>query len=297
LASKRINYKRVLLKKIILANPLPGIAIVFAAFFVLPIAASMLPLDQLLRNFLVVALLLLLSFLLYKKQGSNLSQLGIDSRPWNLLQLPIGLLLGIAFFCVLLFFQSRYNGIGISLNPDASYPLILYGLLLALPGVLMEELIFRGYCLQRSVQGIGFARANIFLAFFFVVWHWIAFNAWGNYGLMLSLVTTAFGHLLFAVAITRSKTLFLPIGIHLGNNWASRNLFSFQEMGTAVNTAPSKDSLFRISTSATEFSTLHTVGSYLITFSCFLICTGIVILLYKRKRVDESSHSSERIDE
>jgi hypothetical protein len=86
---------------------------------------------------------------------------------------------------------------------------------------------------------------------------------------MLSLVTTAFGHLLFAVAITRSKTLFLPIGIHLGNNWAQRNLFSFQEMGTAVNTAPAKDSLFRIKTSATEFSTFHTVGSYLITFACF----------------------------
>jgi membrane protease YdiL (CAAX protease family) len=132
-----------------------------------PIAASILPLDQLLRNFLVVALLLLLSYLLYKKQGSNLSRLGIDSRPRNIFQLPIGLLLGILFFCMLLFFQSLYNGISISLNPNASYPLILYGLLLALPGVLMEELIFRGYCLQKSVQGCGFCMGQYFSRFLF----------------------------------------------------------------------------------------------------------------------------------
>lgn len=273
------------MKKLFFANNLLGIAIVFAVFFIIPIVASMLPLDQLSRNFLVVALLLLLSFLLYKKEGSNLSRLGINFQSRNLFQFPAGLLLGIVFFCGLLFFQSLYNGMSISLNPDASYPFILYGFLLALPGVLMEELIFRGYCLQKSVQAAGFARANIFLAFFFVVWHWIAFNAWGNYGQMLSLVTTAFGHLLFAVAITRSKTLFLPIGIHLGNNWASRNLFSFKEMGTAVNTAPTRDSLFRINTSVTEFSTIHTIGSYLITFACFLIFSGVIILLFRKKTV------------
>jgi membrane protease YdiL (CAAX protease family) len=37
------------------------------------------------------------------------------------------------------------------INPNADYGLIAKGLLLALPGVLMEEIIFRGYCLTKAL--------------------------------------------------------------------------------------------------------------------------------------------------
>ena len=44
-------------------------------------------------------------------------------------------------------------------------------------------------------------------------------------------ITIPVGHLLFATALLKSKTLFFPIGIHLGNNWATRHLITTIDNG------------------------------------------------------------------
>ena len=41
------------------------------------------------------------------------------------------------------------------------------------------------------------------------------------------------GHMLFAVAFHQSKTILFPIGLHLGNNWATRHLITSGESDTA----------------------------------------------------------------
>jgi membrane protease YdiL (CAAX protease family) len=254
----------------------------FVIAFAIPVAASLLPLDQLLQKCIAVMLLFLFTYFLYKKEGKTVSALGINGRWENLRYIPLGLLSGILFFCLLFFFQKLYNGLSISVNPNANYGFIITGLALALPGVLMEELIFRGYCLQKTVLKIGAVRANILFAFLFIVWHWLAFNAWGNWGLMLSMITTGFGHVFFAVAFSRSQTLLFPIALHLGNNWASRNLFSLN-MGQIVNPKQTSDSLFLISAPAAQFSTPHVVIGYAITIGCFCISIAIIMLLFKQK--------------
>jgi hypothetical protein len=71
---------------------------------------------------------------------------------------------------------------------------------------------------------------------------------------MLSLFTTGFGHVFFAVALGRSQTLFFPIGLHLGNNWASKKLFALN-MGQIVDPTQANDSLFLTSAPASQFST------------------------------------------
>lgn len=262
------------------------ILLYFAVFFAIPVAASFLPLEQSIRNWLVVVVLFLLTWLLYRKEGKSLAALGITARWKNLRFIPLGLLGGIIFFCMLLFFQKLFNGLSISVNPNADYGLIAKGLLFAFPLVLMEEIIFRGYSLHKATYQIGPIKANLLFAFFFIAWHWLAFNAWGNWGLMLSLFTTGLGHVFFAVALGRSQTLFFPIGLHLGNNWASRNLFAMS-MGQIVNPTQANDSLFLSSAPNVEFSTMHIIGSYLITVVCFFISTGIILLLFKRKPAAE----------
>jgi membrane protease YdiL (CAAX protease family) len=264
------------------------ILLYFAIFFAIPVAASFLPLEQSVRNWIVVAVLFVLTYLLYRKEGKSLAALGITAKWKNLRFIPLGLFAGIGFFCMLLFFQKLFNGLSISINPNADYGLIAKGLLLALPGVLMEEIIFRGYCLHKSVYHIGPVKANLLFAFFFIAWHWLAFNAWGNWGLMLSLFTTGFGHVFFAVALGRSQTLFFPIGLHLGNNWAQRNLFSLN-MGEIVDPKRANDSLFLTSAPASQFSTGHVVTAYAITFACFIISTVTILLLFKRKRISETA--------
>ncbi|MEO8173618.1 MAG: hypothetical protein ABI581_11065, partial [Sediminibacterium sp.] len=127
----------------------------FAIAFGIPVATSFLPLDQFVSNCIAVVLLFLLTYLLYRKEGKSLAALGITGRWKNLKFLPIGLIAGILFFCILFFFQKLYNGLSLSINPNANYVLIAKALLFALPGVLMEEIIFRGYCLHKSVYRIG----------------------------------------------------------------------------------------------------------------------------------------------
>lgn len=262
------------------------ILLYFAVFFAIPVVASFLPLDQSIRNWLVVVVLFLLTWLLYRKEGKSLAALGITTKWKNLRFIPLGLLGGIIFFCMLLFFQKLFNGLSISVNPNADYGLIAKGLLFALPFVLMEEIIFRGYSLHKATYQVGPVKANLLFAFFFIAWHWLAFNAWGNWGLMLSLFTTGFGHIFFAVALGRSQTLFFPIGLHLGNNWAQRNLFALN-MGEIVDPKRANDSLFLTSAPASQFSTTHVVTAYAITLGCFIISTVIILLLFKRKPAAE----------
>ncbi|MEI9943365.1 MAG: hypothetical protein WDN26_04020 [Chitinophagaceae bacterium] len=65
----------------------------------------------------------------------------------------------------------------------------------------------------------------------------MATKAWGDYGLMIGLMTTGFLHILFAAGLLRSKTLFFPIGIHLGYNWTQSHLFSQDIKGVATEPA------------------------------------------------------------
>ena len=45
---------------------------------------------------------------------------------------------------------------------------------------------------------------------------------------MTVLLITGLGHILYATAFLKSKTLYFPIGIHLGNNWV--NLFVYSNL-------------------------------------------------------------------
>ena len=52
--------------------------------------------------------------------------------------------------------------------------------------------------------------------------------------MVLLIISIPVGHLWFATALQRSKTLFFPIGLHLGNNWATRHLISDNGNGESI---------------------------------------------------------------
>ncbi len=56
-----------------------------------------------------------------------------------------------------------------------------------------------------------------------------------NMGMIIMLgVSIPVGHLLFATGLLKSKTLYFPIGLHLGNNWATRHLISSDNSGESI---------------------------------------------------------------
>ena len=233
--------------------------------------------------YIIALLLLLLTQLLYKSEGKNLSAIGLDLKHRHLIFLASGFAIGLLFFCLLFLLQSLFNGLRLSFNPKVSYLLVLGGLLISLPQVLVEELIFRGYPFDRTVRAIGTVMATIVFALLFVIWHWAALNAWGSFGQMASLLVTGLGHILFAIALFRSGTLYFPIGIHLGNNWVSRYIFSYQTAGV-VNTSETNDSLFIISGGGSNALTGILI-SYTITIWCFLLFTFFIWRWGKKRRL------------
>jgi membrane protease YdiL (CAAX protease family) len=266
------------MKKFLVTKPLWASAIVFIALFAIVVFLSTIVFTSW-ANHLKAGVVFLTIWFLYGLEGKNLSELGLTSRLFYLL--PVGLGIGILYFCMLFGLQMLQNNISIHWHSNINWGLIFNGLWFLLGSVLIEEFIFRGYCFKKTYEQIGALKANLIFGFLFMVYHWFALNAWGNWAAMLGLVTTAFGHILFATAFIQSRTLFLPIGIHLGNNWAQRHFFAIKNMGIA-DTTTLNDSLFSITVVEQQASTGQVLGSYFITFMCFLLTTYLIWKWYNR---------------
>ncbi len=263
-------------------NPMAVTVLIFMFMFSIPMVCGMFMNYQSAAGYVSPLLLLLLTGWLYKKEGHSLNALGLNFKPLTFSLLPLGIIIGVLFSTTLLLLQAASNGFHFTLNRSANLWLVVGGLFVMLQGVINEELIFRGYCFKKTVAHFGVFKANLLFAFLFLVWHWIAFNAWGNFALMLGLITTCFGHLMFSTALLRSGTLYLPIGIHWGNNWAGRFLFATGMEGPLSN-KPMNNALFFISDVPKEIPGWHIFFNYSITICCMLGFTWLIWKFFRQR--------------
>jgi len=85
--------------------------------------------------------------------------------------------------------------------------------------------------------------------------------------MVLLIISIPVGHLWFATALQRSKTLFFPIGLHLGNNWATRHLISDNGNGESILVVVER----------VNFETWPSfIGMLLITNGVFLLVTFLI---------------------
>lgn len=95
-----------------------------------------------------------------------------------------------------------------------------------------EELAFRGYLFQRLVGGAGPWIAQGVLAVFFALGHW------GNPGMqgatkVWATLNIGLAAIMLGLAYLRTRSLALPLGLHLGWNWARGTLLGFGVSGNA----------------------------------------------------------------
>jgi len=121
------------------------------------------------------------------------------------------------------FHWERTPGIGVRQLLSAVWPLL---------GVAFSEEIFaRGYPFQRLVEGAGPWVGQLVLAGLFALIHWGnpgmhgATKAWATLNIGLAAILLGFCYL-------RTQSLALPIGLHLGWNWAQGSLLGFGVSGT-----------------------------------------------------------------
>jgi membrane protease YdiL (CAAX protease family) len=97
-------------------------------------------------------------------------------------------------------------------------------------GAVGEELLFRGYAFQLLLRRFGAARVILPFGALFGAAH--AMNPGAT---ALSIVNTALWGILLGYAFHRARTLWLPIGLHFGWNWALP-LFGVQLSGFTMGT-------------------------------------------------------------
>jgi uncharacterized protein len=178
-------------------------------------------------SFLLVLLATWLCLKLRKESMQNVG-MAIDLR-W-LKQFLFGTLGGVAMMFATVGCIWLVGGVSFELDPQRNVQLLSYGFYMFLIGALFEEILHRGFIFQRLIDGIGVWGAQLLIATLFAVGHW------GNPGMqgttqLFSSLDLFLGSLIFGLAYIKTRSLALPIGLHLGWNWTQGDIFGFAVSG------------------------------------------------------------------
>ncbi|MDR5589913.1 CPBP family intramembrane glutamic endopeptidase [Christiangramia sp. SM2212] len=104
-----------------------------------------------------------------------------------------------------------------------------------LKSVIFEELIFRGALLFILLQRIKTGTALIISASAFGIYHWFSMGIFGNLipMLVIFLGTGMMGYA-WALAFKKTRSIALPIGLHLGWNFTLNTIFSNGPLGEGL---------------------------------------------------------------
>lgn len=215
-------------------------------------------------------LLIIATWFLYKIENRSLQDLGLDLRRANLKFLFLGILVGVTTYLTARSLMALYLGQEIKLSGVINVSDLILAFYFILPQVMTEELLFRGYLFNKTILMSNVVIANIIFSVVFTLVHVMDEDVLSNLGMVLMLVVSIpVGHILFAMALLKSKTLWFPIGLHLGNNWATRHL---------ISTSKSGESIFYIDNITTFETWFPFISTLLIHNGCFVLLT---ILIWK----------------
>ena len=178
--------------------------------------------------FIDVTLLVTVTWFLYRAEGKSIKAIGLNITAKHLLFLVLGLLIGITALGLENFLRSIYTGEHWNISSSIDQLALWKTLYFILPSVIVQELVFRGYLFVKTIEVTNVAVANVIFGILFMLVHVLDRDVMQNTGqLIFLIVAIPIGHLLFATAMLRSKTLYFPIGLHWGNNWASSCLIGY----------------------------------------------------------------------
>ncbi|MCK0108843.1 CPBP family intramembrane metalloprotease [Flavobacteriaceae bacterium S0825] len=213
-------------------------------------------------------LLIVATWILCKTDKKSLYAIGINLNLKNLSFLPLGVFIGAIALFGAKYVRALYTGETMELSSSINYATMAYAFYFILPQVATEELLFRGYLFKKTIEVSNVIITNIVFSILFMLIHVLDDSVLSNKGAIIMLVIgIPVGHLLFATALLKSKTLFFPIGLHLGNNWSTRHLITNSNSG---------DSILYIS----NVATFDAWTSFLITiilFNGFFLLVTLVI--------------------
>lgn len=181
---------------------------------------------------LQVFILLLLSYIALRLGGENFNAIGLiptrkRSREFLIGFLPSALLAVIFYMLMVELLNAE-----VRVNNSYSFPAFLNGFWRTLRSVLYEELVFRGALLFLAMKYIG-NKSGLFLSsIIFGIYHWFSYDVFGDIPQMIgTFVITGIGGLAFAFAFAKTRSLYLPVGLHFGWNLITIVVFSQGPLG------------------------------------------------------------------
>jgi uncharacterized protein len=174
----------------------------------------------------------LLLWLISKKQ---LAVLGFKPTRSRLTNLGIGLFIAAACCTLYQIMTTAFVNNSWVLNKQVTGKAIWQNSRWTFISVLYEELIFRGALLYIAIEKLGVKKACILSAIGFGIYHWFTFNVLGNpFMMVITFLMTAIAGFSWAYAFAKTKSLYLPIGLHFGWNFINTVVFSNGQMGQAI---------------------------------------------------------------
>jgi len=170
----------------------------------------------------------LLLITLDEVEGSPLAAMGLPFRKNAVRYSVLGFCFGgamvtLAVIAIAIWGHLSYT-ISISL-PTMIKPMLLVTAMLGV-GAMFEELAFRGYTFQRLVEAIGAVAAVVVTSAIFAAMHMA-----NPHASAFSVVNTAGVGVLFALAYLKTRSLWLPWGMHFGWNFTLGVLFGLPVSG------------------------------------------------------------------
>ena len=167
-------------------------------------------------------------------EGKPLASIGLRlDRRWAR-QFAQGTLGGIAIMAVTAGSIRLAGGFHLVRSAGGWAPLLTGGWLY-LTVALSEELAFRGYLFQRLEEGVGTWATQALVAAFFAMSHLLNPGMAGA-TLAWAMVNIALASLLLGLCYLKTRSLALPMGLHLGWNWTQGSLLGFGVSGTSSPT-------------------------------------------------------------
>lgn len=171
--------------------------------------------------------------LLWLVSREQITALGILPDYRRLKEFLAGLLFMATIGVINFLWQAHFKEITYQINPDYGLIQLFDGVWWTVKAVLFEEIIYRGAILYLLIRYIGIVKACLLDALVFGVYHWFSYGMFGGHlvPMIYVLLLTGAGGWMFAFAFAKTRSLFAPIGLHVGWNLVAIVVFSAGPLG------------------------------------------------------------------
>lgn len=183
-----------------------------------------------------ILIALLISWgLLYLFDKKSLLVLGIRPNARRMKEFGLGFLITASLCFILQYFESYLKASNWTINTEIHGRQIFRMFQWNLVSVVTEELIFRGALLYVLIKKLGPRNGIIITSVAFGVYHWFSLSIIGNIVPMIVIfIGSAVMGWAFALAFSKTESMFMPIGLHFGWNFTLNTIFSKGPLGKGV---------------------------------------------------------------